>query len=208
MSEKLSERMWKSIPPLRWGKYEQFRRWADEIAALEQQLAAKDAEIARLRKEIAEAFNEDTYVAWVFYRGGRDGNRPATIHLCDSDAPGAFKVWRRKGNATLAETPEVPEVLGKCDYSHGYRSVPGFRLHAKKNDCINWRAETHAAPSANRPVMATRNAVTTIDAHDDKSEIWHVTDGDEQQKWHCYEVSPGRWMCDLMETAPAAPEVK
>jgi|SRR5690348_4831909 len=50
MSEKLSKRMHKSIPPLRWGKYEQFRRWADEVAALEQQLAAKDAEIARLRE--------------------------------------------------------------------------------------------------------------------------------------------------------------
>lgn len=33
------------------------------------------------------------HVAWLRYKVGNDG-RPTTIHLCDSDSPGAFKVYR------------------------------------------------------------------------------------------------------------------
>lgn len=33
------------------------------------------------------------HVAWLRFKTGNDG-RPATIHVCDSDAPGAFKVYR------------------------------------------------------------------------------------------------------------------
>ena len=36
---------------------------------------------------------EDRYVAWVRFNT-HDGRSATTLHLCDSDAPGAFRVYR------------------------------------------------------------------------------------------------------------------
>ena len=33
------------------------------------------------------------HVAWLRYNN-HNGQKPTTVHLCDSDAPGAFKVYR------------------------------------------------------------------------------------------------------------------
>lgn len=42
------------------------------------------------------------HVAWLRYKIGNDG-RPTTIHVCDSDAPGAFKVYRAPPGAVGRE---------------------------------------------------------------------------------------------------------
>src|SRR5690348_15746534 len=84
MSEKLSKRMHKSIPPLRWGKYEQFRRWADEVAALEQQLAAKDAEIARLRELLSNRLPHQLENMAALAETPAAPIRPKIVCLCGS----------------------------------------------------------------------------------------------------------------------------
>jgi hypothetical protein len=43
---------------------------------------------------LAQLNEPDPYVAWLRYNN-HNGRRPTTIHVCDSDAPGAFKVYRR-----------------------------------------------------------------------------------------------------------------
>ena len=41
---------------------------------------------------------DDSYVAWMRYKHWPDGG-PTTIHLCDSDADGAFRVYRHSDKA-------------------------------------------------------------------------------------------------------------
>lgn len=63
------------------------------------------------------------HVAWLRYND-HNGARPTTIHLCDSDAPGAFKVYRedsqrlRLAEAILREFDRItsgwPMVAPTC----------------------------------------------------------------------------------------------
>lgn len=55
-------------------------------------LQCKEAEAA-----IAGNPRASEHVAWLRYND-HNGARPTTIHLCDSDAPGAFKVYRQPCN--------------------------------------------------------------------------------------------------------------
>jgi hypothetical protein len=66
---------------------------------------------------------ENSYVAWLCFRGGRDGQHYATVHTCDSNFPGAFKVYRweivAEAIAALrpsltAKQPEYPKPCGLC----------------------------------------------------------------------------------------------
>lgn len=47
--------------------------------------------------ELAEKRLAEDHVAYLCYRD--HGDHPTTIHICDSDSPGAFKVYRRAGEA-------------------------------------------------------------------------------------------------------------
>lgn len=56
----------------------------------------------------AQAVADDEHVAWLRYND-HNGQRPTTLHLCDSDAPGAFKVFRA-AQAVADDVVLVPKV--------------------------------------------------------------------------------------------------
>ena len=58
--------------------------------------------------EARERPEPSQHVAWLRYKPGNDG-RPTTIHLCDSDAPGAFKVYR--------SPPEVASLRARLQWT-------------------------------------------------------------------------------------------
>lgn len=66
------------------------------------------------------------HVAWLRYKSDPTGNKPPRIKLCDSDDPGAFKVFRRAAPAQ----PVIEPVVRFC---------PGCGLvgevDAKYKDC-------------------------------------------------------------------------
>ena len=72
-----------------------------EVAMLRAQLtAAEDRAVMRATEGEAKGRREaqpktDDYVAWLRYQH-HDGD-VTTIHVCDSDAPGAFRVYRARG---------------------------------------------------------------------------------------------------------------
>jgi hypothetical protein len=86
------------------------------LAEITPLLAAKDARIAALEAEnerlkeclkdheawqrFASTFPEE-HVAWCRFIRHQNGN--TTICTCDSDVPGAFKVWRRPANVEALE---------------------------------------------------------------------------------------------------------
>lgn len=70
----------------------------------------------------ANGQKESEYVAWLYYKTGRDG-RPTTIHVCDSDAEGAFKVYRHPAD----ETRPCFMCCGKGDIVSGEVGRPTIR---------------------------------------------------------------------------------
>lgn len=80
------------------------------------------------------------HVAWLRY-SEYNGTRPATIHLCDSDAPGAFKVYRdnsrriRLAEAILREFDRItsgwPIVAPTCPTCGG-----GPVIKLSSGDCV------------------------------------------------------------------------
>lgn len=71
------------------------------------------AENTALRRQI-EA-NDDTYVAWCRYRNGR-------ILLCDSDSPGAFKVYRHPRAQIDGKAEPVASKNDKCPMCGRYNN--------------------------------------------------------------------------------------
>lgn len=51
-------------------------------------------EIDKLIAEGREVVSHDNYVAWMRFVGGKEDDDPQRIEVCDSDDPGAFKVYR------------------------------------------------------------------------------------------------------------------
>jgi hypothetical protein len=80
---------------------------------------------------------EDRYVAWVRYNN-HDGRSATTLHLCDSDAPGAFRVYRwpdlpqHDDRASLRHFLSAALVFGRASDAHA-RTMAAFdewfRLH-------------------------------------------------------------------------------
>lgn len=66
-----------------------------ENAALRARVAELEAALAKREADDAE------HVAWLRY-DDHNGMRPTTLHLCDSDAPGAFKVFRTAKREAVA----------------------------------------------------------------------------------------------------------
>jgi hypothetical protein len=50
----------------------------------------------KARDELNNGMLEDNYVAWLRFDRNDYDNTGATLELCDSDAEGAFKVFRRR----------------------------------------------------------------------------------------------------------------
>lgn len=74
---------------LEWkDRLRQMTEYRDDLNRL---VAAKDAEIERLKEDI-DRTNGAEHVAWLCYR--HHHGRPTTIHVCDSDVDGAFKVYK------------------------------------------------------------------------------------------------------------------
>ena len=121
MSEKLSEQLsmiagaLETTNPLRGRRIAHIAR---KVAALEQQLAAKDAEITRLRSHEydEDSYRQDCSCGWLC--PNREGDRLV------------YKQWKKHRDAALAETPAAPEVrLGTCNAVLTPHEYAG---------CLNW----------------------------------------------------------------------
>jgi hypothetical protein len=67
------------------------RAWLNDFGKLPL-AGAQVAQPVDYEKKLREI--ENSYVAWLCFRGGRDGEHLASVHTCDSNFPGAFKVYR------------------------------------------------------------------------------------------------------------------
>jgi hypothetical protein len=66
------------------------------------------------------AERDSEHVAWCRYND-HNGARPVTIHLCDSDAPGAFKVYRAPASSERASDIALrawQEAFGTTQLTH------------------------------------------------------------------------------------------
>lgn len=96
--------------PIRWersmtqdkeGQYVSYHDYATLLAEYDALRAAQQA---------------DEHVAWLRYND-HNGQRPTTLHLCDSDAQGALKVYRAAQQAKVPDDvlPSAVELLTRVE---------------------------------------------------------------------------------------------
>jgi hypothetical protein len=108
------------------------------------------AEILKLRETAAPAQNiDDDYVAWMRFAHRTDNQQPY-LQICDSDAEGAFKVYRHPlPGAAPAEKWEY-RAAGKhdqsdpCEYRYAYEDA---RLYMKYDRVERRTKATATAPA-------------------------------------------------------------
>ena len=125
----------KKFPPLPFAVFDEFGQ-ACEDRVNDHYHAARDAQWnaaqQRVLAEQAVPVADEGYVAWLRYEN-HEGQSPTAIHLCDSDEPGAFKVWRHPSKAE----PFAYACPAKCgrlwrDNKDGSMSLFG----PKSNSCV------------------------------------------------------------------------
>src|SRR5271157_3272428 len=69
-----------------------------------------------------ELVERNNYVAWLCFRGGRDGDSVASVHTCDSNYPGAFKVYRWSviDAALIKVIAKVQREANECEWCDGH----------------------------------------------------------------------------------------
>lgn len=104
-----------------------------------------------IREAKAELEKQDSeHVAWLRYKSDSTGNKPPRIKLCDSDDPGAFKVFRHANPAQPAgqDYTALPhgELVGPTPQHYGRDNLMVVAAHRYclgrstyvVADCVEW----------------------------------------------------------------------
>lgn len=130
---------------------------------------------------------EDQYVAWLRYK--RSGDR-TTIHICDSDADGAFKVYRHHENqiSKIREALECPSDLGvvECAALRTSQAVVYKRhLEEARSHLPTSLSQGNVVPAASVPdtVEAVVSALKGLMECIDKGLLVRDTSHDRESGW-------------------------
>lgn len=111
-------------------------RFVPKCAALPMCAAAAD----RIEALSTEKSEPDDYVAWLTFRKKDGTHSDGRIRICDSDSPGAFKVYRAAPISAVLESidEDAPRGLGFCPYcnSDGCSGAPG--CHNDEASALAW----------------------------------------------------------------------